>query len=194
MGSLLGLAKGCAEGLGYVAGDGVGACWKCVSCLLRLKFTYASFISLYASLISLSLKMVMGKGGIRQKLGLAKRKAAKATPVRSDPMGRQLAKMYGEGKISAAEVGQTAAIASCTGASSSSQVALTRLAKAAPKRMTTTKSGKQAPVTKNASRALKRVLGKDSTLPPSYVADVWMWDTAANANTKYRQDGLFAHS
>ena len=124
-----------------------------------------------------------GKGGIRQKLGFAKRAAAKAAPVRSEPIGRQLTKMYGEGKIASGEVGKIAAIALSAASSSSGQESLARLAKAAPKRMKVTKSGKRVPDTKNTSRALKRVLKTDSVLAPTYIADVTMWDTSADEKT-----------
>ena len=82
------------------------------------------------------------KGGIRQRLGFTTRKAAKAKPVRSDPLGQQLLKIYTKGKVGSGDVGATAkALVDATGSSSSSgHTALTRLARAAPIRMRVSKA------------------------------------------------------
>ena len=93
--------------------------------------------------------------------------------------------MYAKGTIAAADVGEAASAASelmhGTAASSSSEGSgLQRLAKAKPKTLRTRAGGKAKPDTHNSSRALRRVLVKDSPLGPTYDADIVSWDHEAD--------------
>ena len=124
----------------------------------------------------------LGKSGIRQRLGISAPVAAKAAPVRQDPLGNEIVKLYARGKISANEVGATAG-AQCS-MSSSSSMNLRRLAKAAPKKLHLTKKGKVVPDARNSSRSLRRTLVADSPLGETYEAEVPMWDHESASQTK----------
>ena len=125
----------------------------------------------------------LGKQGIRQKLGLTKREGT-GEPVWASKLGDRLVGMYAKGTIAAADVGEAASAASelmhGTAASSSSEVGLQRLAKAKPKTLRTRAGGKAKPDTHNSSRALRRVLVKDSPLGPTYDADIVSWNHEAD--------------
>ena len=126
----------------------------------------------------------LGKQGIRQKLGLTKREGT-GEPVRASKLGDRLVGMHAKGTIAAGDVGEAASAASelmhGTAASSSSEgLGLQRLAKAKPKTLRTRAGGKAKPDTHNSSRALHRVLVKDSPLGPTYDADIVSWDHEAD--------------
>ena len=112
-------------------------------------------------------------GGIRQKLGLV-RASPKQKPAPSE-LGDQLKALYRKGKISAVDVGDTAA-ASSSGASAA-PADIVRFAKAKAK------INPSRNPSKHSSRSLRRSLGKAGNVRPlrprqAYIAKIPLWNEA----------------
>ena len=132
----------------------------------------------------MSLVKQLGKQGVRQKLGLTKREGT-GESVRASKRGDRLVGMHAKGTTAATDVGESASAASehmhgTTASSSSEGLGLQRLAKAKRKTLRTRAGGIAKPDTHNSSRALRRVLVKDSPLGPTYDADIVSWNHEAD--------------
>ena len=117
-------------------------------------------------------------GGIRQRLGLAKK--ASVPRLKEDPLSAELVNLYSHGSLSAGQVGNLAAAGSSSSSSQAPQATfepetrprqpLKRLsrAKATPKAKTTGKLVKtKSKESHNSSRSLHRTFGHESPHAPS---------------------------
>ena len=111
----------------------------------------------------------VGPRGIRERLGLAKA-SPKAKPPPA-PLAVQLKTLFRQGKVTARDVGDTAAAASSS-STGSAPPDIARLAKAKAK------VGPAKHASRNSSRSLMRTLHQDSHACPQkpYMAKVPMWD------------------
>ena len=111
----------------------------------------------------------MGKGGIRQRLGLKTRPKFKASPL-----GEYMIRQHIKGKLSAASVAEMAAGAVASGASSSTDVV--RFAKPKAKARTRVLRNKVVWDTRNVSRSFMRTARRGTNLPAPLLISAPLWD------------------